>query len=319
MFHYDRGLKLTGIDLAIDICRRQPRAFVSHAHGDHMARHELALGTPATLRLYQLRLGDRPTRELPYRCPLDWGPLRLTTYPAGHCLGSAMLLAQSEQGSLLYTGDFKLSPSATAEAAELPHADVLVMESTFGDPRYRHPPRDRAIESLVDRVRDCFRRGATPVVRSYALGKSQEVTRLLSNEGFAVLQHPKVYEISRVYEACGVSLGNFGRLQRPAPAGHVLIVPPPHSPEPWIEPRRRYTTIAVTGWAGSGMPRRQARADYAIALSDHADYGELLEAIERVKPSEIYCTHGPREFADHLRTKGYNAYSLESSRRVAAR
>ena len=37
--------------------------------------------------------------------------------------------------TLLYTGDFKLGPSATSEPAELPHADVLVMESTFGRPQ----------------------------------------------------------------------------------------------------------------------------------------------------------------------------------------
>ena len=43
MFHWENGLKLTSIDLAIDFRRRQPRAFVSHAHSDHMARHEFAL------------------------------------------------------------------------------------------------------------------------------------------------------------------------------------------------------------------------------------------------------------------------------------
>ena len=60
MFHYDRGLKLTNADLAIDFRRRQPRAFVSHAHTDHMARHEYALCTPATSALYQFRYGPRP-------------------------------------------------------------------------------------------------------------------------------------------------------------------------------------------------------------------------------------------------------------------
>src|ERR1043166_2496225 len=102
MFHFDGGLKLTRADLAIDFCRRQPRPFVSHAHSDHMARHEYALCTADTARLYQFRFGKRLTRELPYRQPVEWGGLRLTTYPAGHCLGSAMLLAEDGQTSLLY-------------------------------------------------------------------------------------------------------------------------------------------------------------------------------------------------------------------------
>ena len=66
MFHWDCGLKLTRVDLAIDFRRRQPRGFISHAHTDHMARHELALCTPETAALYQLRLGPRPTHLLPW-------------------------------------------------------------------------------------------------------------------------------------------------------------------------------------------------------------------------------------------------------------
>ena len=65
MFHYDRGLKLTAADLAIDFTRRQPRAFVSHAHTDHMARHEYALCTPATGKLYQFRYGPRRRATFP--------------------------------------------------------------------------------------------------------------------------------------------------------------------------------------------------------------------------------------------------------------
>src|SRR5690349_96549 len=113
MFHYDGGLKLSRADLAIDFRRRMPRGFISHAHNDHMGRHELAFCTPATARLYHQRLGERPVHELPYRQTVEWGGTRLTTYPAGHCLGSAMLLAEDGEQSLLYTGDFKLAAAVT--------------------------------------------------------------------------------------------------------------------------------------------------------------------------------------------------------------
>ncbi len=116
MFHYDRGLKLTKADLAIDFRRRQPRAFISHAHIDHMARHEYALCTPETAALYQLRFGRAADARVALSASRSNGAgLRLTTYPAGHCLGSAMLLAEDGEQSLLYTGDFKLGESATAE------------------------------------------------------------------------------------------------------------------------------------------------------------------------------------------------------------
>lgn len=73
MFHYENGLMLTRPRLAIDIPRRQPRAFVSHAHADHIARHELALCTPDTAALYRHRLGaGRRVIEMPYGRPVDY-------------------------------------------------------------------------------------------------------------------------------------------------------------------------------------------------------------------------------------------------------
>jgi putative mRNA 3-end processing factor len=312
MFHFDRGLKLTKADLAIDFRRRQPRAFVSHAHADHMARHEYALCTPETAALYRFRYGPRTTRDLPYGAPLEWGGLRLTTFPAGHCLGSAMLLAEDGHQSLLYTGDFKLGQSATAAQAELPRADVLVIESTYGNPFYRHPPRAQVLDQLFTLVRQAIEQGATPVVEAYVLGKGQEVTRLLTAAGFPVLQHPKVYEISQVYRACGVDLGDCHPYPGHPLPGHVVVVPPRMHRAGRLAGLRKTVTFAVTGWAVHEQTRHRLGVDHAIPLSDHADYDELFEAVERVAPKRIYCTHGPESFVDCLRAAGHNAYPLDS-------
>ncbi len=311
MFHFDRGLKLTKADLAVDFRRRQPRAFVSHAHADHMARHEYALCTPATGALYRFRYGQRATRDMPYREPLEWGGLRLTTYPAGHCLGSAMLLAEDGERSLLYTGDFKLGESATAARAELPHADVLVIESTFGNPLYRHPPRGTVLDQLFTLVRQTVDHGMTPVIEAYALGKGQEVTRLLTAAGFPVLQDPKIFEISQVYRACGVDLGDCQLYPGHALPGHVVVVPPRMHRAARLPGLGKTVTFAVTGWATHERTRERLGVDHAIPLSDHADYDELFEAVARVAPRVIYCTHGPATFVDCLRSAGHNAFPLE--------
>lgn len=315
MFHYDRGLKLTKADLAVDFRRRQPRAFVSHAHSDHMARHEYALCTPATGALYRFRFGARPTRDMPYYEPLEWGGLRLTTYPAGHCLGSAMLLADDGEQTLLYTGDFKLGESATAVRADLPHADVLVIESTFGNPLYRHPERSSVVDQLVTLVRQTLADGATPVIEAYVLGKGQEVTRLLTDAGIPVLQHPRIYEISQVYRSCGVELGDCQRYADQPLPGHAVIVPPRMHRAGRLPGLKKTVTFAVTGWATHERTRGRLGVDHAIPLSDHADYDELFEAVERVAPKVIYCTHGPASFVDCLRAEGYNAHPLEPDER----
>jgi Cft2 family RNA processing exonuclease len=308
MFHWDNGLKLTTADLAIDFRRRQPRAFVSHAHSDHIARHAYALCTPETAALYQHRLGPRPTLPMPYRSPIEWGGLRLTTYPAGHCLGSAMLLADDGQQSLLYTGDFKLGESATAQQAELPHADILIIESTYGHPDYRLPPRQAALEQLFDLVRHTLADGAIPVIQAYALGKGQEVTRLLTDQNIPVLQHPNIYAVSQVYEACGMSLGRYKIFTGTVEPGWALVIPPGVSP---FEGPGRQVRIATTGWAVDPRMKYRLRVDHAVPLSDHADYDELFEAVERVQPQVIYCTHGPESFVDRLCDAGYDARPLE--------
>ena len=312
MFHVDGGLKLTRADLAIDFRRRQRCGFISHAHADHLAAHELALLTPETARLYHLRLGKRRTLEMPYRQTIEWGGLELTTYPAGHCLGSAMLLARDSHQSLLYTGDFKLAPPVSCEPAELPRADILIMECTFGDPIYRMPPRDRVIDQLLTEVRAALTAGKTPVIHAYPLGKSQEVTRLLTDAGVPVLQHPKVYEISQIYQQCGVDLGDCRLYPGHPIEGHALVVPPTHAPGFRVAGLGETVSFAVTGWAIDPSTQYRLKVDHAIPLSDHADYDELFETVERVAPREIHCMHGPdvEGFANRLREAGHNAFPL---------
>src|SRR3989304_5666458 len=242
-----------------------------------------------------------------HRKPIEWGGLRLTTYPAGHCLGSSMLLAEDGDQSLLYTGVFKLGESATAERAELPHADILVIESTYGTPEYCLPPRQQAVEQLIALVRQTLDQEAVPIIQAYSLGKSQEVTRLLTAADIPVLQHRKIFDISRVYEQCGVSLGRHELFTGQIVPGWALLVPPGMG---WHYDFGRQVRFVVTGWAVDPRAKYRFRVDHAIPLSDHADYNELLEAVNRVAPRIVYCTHGPESFVDRLREAGHDAHPL---------
>ena len=312
MFHYDAGLFITAAQLAVDVRRRQPRCFVSHAHADHIARHELALATPGTACLYHHRLGPyHRVQEMHYRLPIAFGDFQLTALPAGHCLGSAMLLADNGHESLLYTGDYKLDKSATSESAELPHADILVMESTFGRPHYRLPPRASTVARLLEVVHDALAEGKTPVIHAYPLGKSQEVTKLLTQNGVPVLQHRVVYAISCIYEKCGIDLGDFAVFDGRPLSGHAVVTLPRTAKEFRLPGLGPTVSIAVTGWAADANAKYRLGVDHALPLSDHADYDQLIETVRRVEPREIFCTHGPREFADHLRDLGFNAYPLQ--------
>jgi Cft2 family RNA processing exonuclease len=73
----------------------------------------------------------------------------------------------------------------------------------------------------------------------------------------------------------------------------------------------------VTGWAIDPKAKYRLQVDEALPLSDHADFNELLEAVRRVAPRRVYCTHGPDSFVDHLRDAGFEAHVLgRRSRRL---
>jgi len=251
---------------------------------------------------------------MPFGEPLAWGNCVLTTHPAGHVFGSAMLAITGCEGTLLYTGDFKLRPSATAEPAAPPRADILIMESTYGQPRYRLPPREESIVQLVAIVQRILNDGRTPVVHAYVLGKAQEVTRILSLAGIRVVQHPLVHAISLVYQQCGCDLGPLELYDNQPPADAAIVAPPRRQKAAALTGLRRPVSIGVTGWAIDPAWRWRLGVDYAIPLSDHADFDELIECVERVEPAVVYCTHGPPEFVTFLRKRGHNAHPLEGCR-----
>jgi Cft2 family RNA processing exonuclease len=150
----------------------------------------------------------------------------------------------------------------------------------------------------------------TPVIQAYVLGKAQEVTRILTAAGVPVLQHKAIYAVSRIYEACGCSLGDFREYPGRPLTDHAVVAPPSGRGISPLEGIRRKVTISVSGWAAAPQTRRWLRTDYAVPLSDHADYDELLELVRRVRPRVIYCTHGPESFADRLRELGHDARVL---------
>jgi Cft2 family RNA processing exonuclease len=166
------------------------------------------------------------------------------------------------------------------------------------------------IDQLLSLVTGALAEGNTPVIHAYPLGKSQEVTRILTLHGIPVLQHPLVYKISRIYCENGIDLGRFNCFGEVPIDGHAVVTLPRGMNGFRLAGMAKTVSLAVTGWALDVSARYRLGVDHAVPLSDHADFDQLVEAVERVAPREIFCTHGPREFVDHLRNRGFNAFPL---------
>jgi len=307
-------LKVARSALFLDAHRRSECAFVSHAHGDHIARHDRTIATFATVALMRHRLGAKERGEaLPadYRKPFGLGDLTLELFPAGHVLGSAQLRVTRDGVALGYSGDLCLEPTLTAEPAEVVACDVLVLESTFGLPRYVFPAKEKVLLDVRRFVDDALSRGETPVLLAYALGKAQEILKYLGEAGYPCRAHPLVHGVNRVYQALGVALPNVSSLGPDGPARGEVVVAPPHlarsAPILRIGARR---VAVLTGWAIDGRFRSRG-ADAAFPLSDHADFPSLLRYARATGASRVLTVHGhARELAGALRREGLRAQEL---------
>lgn len=306
------GLHLSGTPLWLDATRKTELSFVSHAHSDHVARHERVIATPATLKLMEHRLGAVPgPLPVPYRRPISVGALSVELFPAGHILGSAQVRVTRPDGlRVVYTGDLNSQPSLTAEPLEVVEADVLVLESTFGHPRYVFPPREEVLRALFAWVEEQLSAGVAPLVLGYPLGKAQEAIAALTARGFPVCAHPKVYAIALLYQELGVRLSPPGALREfdgTWKKGEVGVFPPYLRSQ---AARRVWPRAAavLTGWAADGAVARRYGADVAFCVSDHADHPALVELAKATRAREVVTHHGfARELAFALREHGLQA------------
>ncbi len=312
MFTYEKGIRLTDSDLWLDAERKVEFSFVSHGHADHLKNHNKIIATAPTVRFFEHRQKKTEAITLGFGEPYEIDGAILTLYPAGHILGSAMIQVKRNGVSLLYSGDFKLRESATAEKIQIPHADVLIMESTFGRPEYIFLDNKNLIERLLQFVEETLTWGATPAILAYSLGKGQEAMKLLGDRGFRVRVWKAMWEIAEIYEEFDTifqncSMWHFGPLHN-----EVLVIPPQAVRFRAVQKIPRLRTLLLSGWGADPKAKYRYGADEVIPFSDHADFNELIEFTKKVNPQRVYTTHGFSEFPNYLRDAGFNAQELET-------
>ena len=310
---YSKGIHIKGIDLWLDADGVVDFSFISHAHIDHVARHKKILATPQTARLYEKRLGKTEAKILNFNEPYRLKGARIELFPSGHILGSAQIMIEKRGVRLVYTGDFKLRRGWTAEKAEIRKCDILIMESTFGLPRYVFPSKQEVEKQIIDFVEETFSQNRTPVILAYTLGKAQEAMKLLGNRGFKLSVHGSICKLASVYEEFGIKFKNYLPYRAENLKGRVLIAPPWTKNSRMILNIPRKRTAVLTGWAMDGRARNWYGADKLFPLSDHADFSELLEYAKKASPAKVYTVHGFTGFVDHLREQGFDAQELKKT------
>lgn len=313
------GLYVPALDLFLDPNAPVARAFVSHAHGDHVASETgaVTLSSRETAALLAARFGLAVSQPLAWGEAIAWdapvGPSVITLLPAGHVLGAAQLVADTPAGRLVYTGDYQSGPGLThAPGAPVP-CDVLVIEATFGLPIFRFPARDGVRAEIAGWCAARLAANETPVLLAYALGKAQELCVALGEDGLSIIAHGAVRKMCAAYSAIGVPLPET-RAAVPGDAEPgVLIVPPWARGQPFVKRRKNARIAYVSGWARVDAARERFDADAVFTLSDHADFDDLLFTVRTSGARRVYTTYGhAAPFAAILRDLGIDARPLEA-------
>lgn len=108
---------------------------------------------------------------------LALGRVHVSLTPVGHLLGACAVTLRAGHDTLVYSGDLGRDDDLLMPAPQrVAHADVLLVESTYGD---RLHPRDDAMQRLGAIVRDTVGRGGSVLLPSFAVGRAQALLLVL--------------------------------------------------------------------------------------------------------------------------------------------
>jgi len=203
-------------------CSQLTGAILTHAHLDHCGRlpillprgfkgdiymtaardlTELSLLDSAKIAreddkkyLYDRKLALKTFKQFvtkKYREPFKIGDFTVTMRDAGHILGSASLEISNGGEKIVFSGDVGNFPEALMRETEMiDNADVVVMESTYGD--RLHPSEDPA-EMVRAEINAVEKSGGTLLIPAFSLERTQELSHMighLKTEGKILAQTP---------------------------------------------------------------------------------------------------------------------------------
>ena len=167
----------------LDLCRillpdagylQEEEARFANKHGFSKHHPALALFTQADAESAVKRLVPI---EFHSKTRLFDGAASAEFIPAGHLLGAASIRLQSDDGSILFSGDVGRDDDLLMRMPETPRAaETVIIESTYGDRLHAKASAKEALGAIIRRTLD---RGGTVLIPSFAVGRAQLILYLL--------------------------------------------------------------------------------------------------------------------------------------------
>ncbi len=127
------------------------------------------------LPLYTVEDAKRALQQfkpVAFERPVEFGrDLNVWFLPAGHILGAALVMLRHAGTSILFSGDLgRPNDLLMQPPAEIPRADYVVVESTYGNKRHDAGDPGELLAAIFKRT---FARGGTVIIPAFAVGRAQ--------------------------------------------------------------------------------------------------------------------------------------------------
>lgn len=267
--------------------------FLTHMHSDHI----VGLSSTWTRPLYcspitahllhrHLKVSKQWIHALEigesHVLPLDeFGrdTMTVTLMDANHCPGSVMFLFEGYFGTILYTGDFRYTPSMLKEPALAvgKQIDTLYLDNTNCNPALVLPSRQEAAHQIVELIRKHPQH--TVKIGLYSLGKEVLLEHLAFEFQTWVVLSPQRLELVQLLGLADVFTveEEAGRIHA---VDHMEIC---HSA--MLCWNHIHPTIAIL--PTSRRVRRSHPDIHVVPYSDHSSYSELRAFVAALRPCRV--------------------------------
>ena len=314
----NKGLFCPQGQFYIDPWKPVDRAIITHAHSDH-ARwgSKYYLCHHLTRPILQLRLGDNQYESVEWNEPVMMNGVKISLHPAGHIIGSSQIRVEYGGEVWVVSGDYKTENDGISGAFEPVRCHTFITESTFGLPIYKWKPQDEIFSDIKKWIGANNAAGKTSVLIAYSLGKAQRLLAPLAETGLPVYLHGAVHNVHEALVNSGFDLPAVQRViattTKAETQGNIVIAPSGADGSSWIKKFSPYQVGVCSGWMQVRGNTRRRNADAGFALSDHADWDGLLQAVKATGAEKVFATHGfQASFSRYLTEQGIEAEEVKT-------
>ena len=317
----DRGLYCRAGNFYIDPWKPVDKAIITHAHSDHARWGSKYYLCHAQCKpLLQMRLGENNYQTAEWEEKIFMNGVQVSLHPAGHMIGSSQIRVEYKGEVWVISGDYKIEDDGLSGKFEPVKCNSFITESTFGLPVYDWKPQTEIFQNIKDWVCKNRERGKTSVFIAYSLGKAQRILQCLPETGLPIYVHGAIWNAHETITRAGVPLPDVKRIthdtSKESYLGNIVVAPPGAEGSPWMKRFYPYAVGICSGWMQVRGTVRRRNADAGFALSDHADWKGLLQAVKETGAEKIFVTHGFQSvFSRYLNEIGLEAAEVKTEYR----